>query len=284
MKALVILLLAIGVFGAAGYYTYELFIRPEQALRQERLGPATPPPPDPTVPEFQRCVALRKSGKLLQARDAFYAFVEQTPHSSKIEDAKNMLGDINTDIFLSPIPAPEKQIYIVKQGDVINRVARHMKTSGELIMRSNGLQGTMLRIGQKLAVPPTDFSVLISRKQNKVILSNKGRFFKQYPVLAWAPAIKKPPTPGKPAPPQQKQAGKVTDRMAWYNGSRITFAEKTYPEATHWIVTSIGHCTLHSEADEKSETRPVGGGILLSAKALEELAALLGKGDPVTLE
>jgi len=284
VKALVIIALALAVFGAVGYFAYELFIRPEQALRQEKYGPRTPAPPDPTVPEFQKCVALRKNGKLLPARDAFYAFVEQNPHSSKIEEAKNMLGDINTDIFLSPIPAPEKEIYIVKQGDVINRVARHMKSTGELIIRSNGIQGTMLRIGQKLAVPPTEFTVTISRKQNKVILTNKGRFFKQYPILAWPPALAKKAPGGKPAPPPPKQTGKVTDRMAWYNGSRITFADKGYPEATHWIQININHCTLHSEADEKSEVRPGGGGILLSPKALEELAALLGKGDPVVLE
>ncbi len=64
MKALVIILLALSVCGAAGYFTYELFIRPEQALRFEKSLPPTPAPPDSTLPEFQKCVAIRKSGKL----------------------------------------------------------------------------------------------------------------------------------------------------------------------------------------------------------------------------
>lgn len=283
MKALIILLVAVAVFGSAGYFTYRLFIQPEQALKQEKLLPPTPPPPDTTVPEFNKCVAIRKSGQLLQARDAFYAFIEQNPQSSKIEEAKNLLGDINTEIFLSPVAAPEKEVYIVKQGDVINRVAGKMKTTGEMIMRANHLTGSMLRIGQKLMVAPGEFSVVINRKQDKVIVLNKNRFFKQYPILGWPPALAKK-TDGKPTPPIAKQAGKVTERIAWLNGTRVTFADKGYNESTHWIQINIGHCTLHSVADEKAEGRPPGGGIVLSPKALSELAALLKKGDPVTLE
>lgn len=284
MKAIVILLLALSVFGGAGYFVYELFVKPKQALEAERNAPPAPAPPDPTVPDFQKVVAIRKSGKLLEARTAFYGFIDQFPESSKIEEAKTMLGEINTQIFLSPVPAPEKQIYDVKPGDVINRVAGKMKTTGELIMRANGMQGTMLRIGQKIAVPPTDFAVTISRKQGKVILVNGGRFFKHYPILGWPPQLSPKPVGGKTPPPVPKQAGKVTDKLAWHGGSRITFADKGYMEATHWIQINIKACTLHSEANEKSETRPPGGGILLSPRALQEMAALLSKGDPVTLE
>lgn len=283
MKALIIILLALSIFGTAGYFTYRLFIQPEQALKLEKLMPPTPPPPDMTLPDFQKCVALRKSGKLLEARAAFHAFLDQYPESSKLEEAKNMLGDINTQVFLTPVETPEKEVYIVKPGDVINRVAARMKTTGELIMRANNLSGTMLRIGQKITVAPADFSIVISRKQDKVILSNKGRFFKQYPILAWPPALAKKPG-AKPTPPPAKQAGKVTEKMAWVNGTRVTFADKDYASSTHWIQINIGHCTLHSVADEKSDARPPGGGILLAPKALEELAALLSKGDPVTLE
>ena len=284
MKALIILVLACAVFGTAGYYTYRLFILPEQALKLEKLQPPPPPPPDTTIPEFNKCVAIRKGGKLLPARDAFYRFIEEYPFSTKLDEAKNMLGEINTEIYLTPFPTPDKEVYIVKPGDVINRVAKHLKTSGELIMRANNLQGTMLRIGQRLSVPQLDLSVVISRKQDKVTLLNKNRFFKQYAILVWPPALAKKPVGGKPAPAPPKQAGKVTEKMAWHKGTRITFADKGYAESTHWIQINIAHCTLHSEADEKAEGRPPGGGIVLAPKALEELAALLSKGDTVALE
>lgn len=284
MKALIILVLAIAVFGSAGYFSYSLFILPEKALQAEKLLPPAPPPPDTTVPEFNKVVAIHKSGKLMEAREAYYDFIENYPHSGKLDEAKDLLGEINTQIFLTPFPAPEKEEYLVKRGDVINRVASRMKTTGELIMRANNLQGTMLRIGQKLTVPPTDFSIVISRKQDRVILFNQGRFFKQYPILAWPPALSKTTADGKPRPPVPKQTGSVREKFAWHDGVRINFADKNYPQATHWIQISIPHCTLHSEADEKADGRPPGGGIVLPPQALDELAALLRRGNPVTLE
>lgn len=284
MKALIILVLAIAVFGTAGYFTHRLFILPEQALREEKLQPPPPPPPDTTIPIYAKCLTLHKNGKVLQARDALYDFVEHYPHSTKLEEAKDLLGEINTQIYLTPFPAPEKEEYLVQRGDVINRVANKMKTTGELIMRANNMQGTMLRIGQKLSVAPVDFSVVISRKQEKVILLDKGRFFKHYPILSWPPGLAKKMEAGKPAPNLPKQAGKVTEKFAWHNGTRISFADKEYAQSTHWIQINIAHCTLHSEADPKAEGRPPGGGIVLSPQALDELAALLRKGNPVTLE
>ncbi len=284
MKALIILVLALSVFGTAGYYTYRLFVLPDQALREEKLLPPPPPPADTTIPEFNKCVAIHKGGKLLQARDAYYDFIEHYPHSTKLDEAKDLLGEINTQIYLTPFPAPEKEEYIVKRGDVINRVANRMKTTGELLMRANNLQGTMLRIDQKLSVPPADFSIVINRKQDRVILLNKGRFFKHYPILAWPPVLAKTTADGKPTPPVAKQTGSVREKFAWHDGIRINFADKNYPQSTHWIQISIPHCTLHSEADAKAEGRPPGGGIVLTPQALDELAALVRNGNPVTLE
>jgi LysM repeat protein len=288
VKALFIIILALAVFGAAGYATYRLFIQPEQALKMEKLLPPPPPPPDPTVPEFQKCVAIKKSGKLVPARDALYSFIEQYPESSKGAEARDMLGEINTQIYLTPFPAPDKEVYVVKPGETIDRVARHLKTTGEMIVRANNLKGTakgiILQIGQKLTVPNLDLTVVINRKQDRVIILNKGRFFKWYPVVAWPPPLTKKPVAGKAGPPVAKQAGKVTEKMAWYKGQRVMFTDKGYAESTHWIQINIAHCTLHSVADEKAEGRPPGGGIVLAPQALEELAALLNKGDTVTLE
>ena len=288
MKAIIVIILALAIFGAAGYATYRMFIQPEQALKQEKLLPPPPPPPDPTSPEFEKCVAVRKSGKLLPARDAFYGFIEQYPQSTRVGEAKDILGELNTQVYLSSIPAPDKQIYTVKPGETIDRVARHEKTTGELIIRANNLKagpkGVILQIGQKLTIPNLDLSLLIDRKQDKVIILNRGRFFKWYPVVAWPAPLNKKAATGKSAPPAVKLAGKVTEKMAWYNKQRVMFTDKGYNEATHWIQINIPHCTLHSILDEKADSRPPGGGIVLSPKALTELAVLMSKGDPVILD
>jgi LysM repeat protein len=287
VKAIFLIALALLVFGAGGYFSYEMFIHPKVELEKEKQMPQAPAPPDPSVPDYEKAVAVRQTGTLLEARSALMAFVEHNPQSSKIDDAKELLGDINTTIFLSPIAAPEKQIYIVKKGDVVSRVAKAMHTSVELLLRANHLQNSMLRIGQKLAVSPGEFSLVISRKSDKVILLEKGRFFKQYPIRSWPPIHAKKTLPSRKGAPLPKLAGKVTDKIAWLNGARVLFSDKGYANATHWIQISIPGCTLYGEPetnDTSPTAKPPSGGIALAPDALPELAAMLNKGAPVTLE
>lgn len=283
MKALFILILACAIFGTAGYFTYELFVHPQIELQRERTAPATPAPADPTLPDLNKALALKEKAQLLEARHALEDFLERFPESTALDQAREALGDVNTRIFLSPVPAPEKQLYIVKSGDVLNRVAGRTKTTAELLVKANDLQGTMLRIGQKLYVPPANFSLVISRKHSKVTVLNDGRFFKQYAIREWPPAIANAKKTGAFA----KQGGKVMDKIAWLDGNRVIFSDKGYAQATHWINISIPHCTLYSEApagaDSKTASKPPSG-IAIAPQAAAELAAMLSRGNPVTLE
>jgi LysM repeat protein len=287
VKALIIIFLIIAVFGTGAYWTYELFVRPREALKEEKLLPAEPPPPDPSLPELEKAVALQKQGKVLEARMAFKEFLDRNPQSTKIEEARERLGEINSDVTLSSMAAPEKEIYIVRSGDVLQRVAHRMKTTPELIMRSNNMSGVMLRIGQKLMITPTDFSLVINKNERKVSLLNKGEFFKQYPIRTLpARAAAAPKKTARPAP---KVTGKITEKIAFApDGRRITFDDKDYGSATHWILSVSGN-TLYSAPDENSNTtikvnKPPGGGLGIAQEQMAELAALLSKGNPVTIE
>ena len=283
MKALILLILACVIFGVSGYFAYELFLKPSVELQQEKNAPATPAPPDPSVPDFNKCVALKLQGKLLEARKAFQEFIESHPESTKLDEARDELGDINTRIFFGPMQTPEKVVYTVRGGDVITRVARQNKSTPELIMKANQLTGSMLRIGQKLLLPPANFSLIISRKQNKVIVHNDGRFFKQYHIQKWPPQI----PPYKKGVPFPKQMGKVNEKIAWLDGSRVVFNDKGYNNATFWVTVTIKHCTLYAElpptADPNKATKPPSG-IAISPQATAEMAAMLVRGTPVTLE
>ena len=282
VKALFILLLACAIFGTAGYFTYELFVRPTVELQRERAAPPTPVPADPTLPELKKLLVLKDKGQLLEARKALGDFLDRYPESTVLEEARAALGDVNTRIFLSALPAPEKQLYVVRSGDSIIRVAARTKSTGELIMRANNLADYKLQIGQKIYTSPANFSLVISRKHSKITVFNDGRFFKQYPVLKW-PATLQQPKKNAPA----KQAGKVLDKIAWLDGARVTYTAKGFADASHWINLSIPHCTLYGEAPEGADPKTVSKpptGIAISPEAASELAAMLRRGDPVTLE
>ena len=287
-KALVIIALAAAVFGTAGYYAYELFVRPQKALEAEhKLGPL-PPPPDPSLPEYERCLEIVKKGSVLASRAALAAFVEHNTLSTKLSEAKDQLGELNTKIFLSPRPAPEKQVYLVRPGDVLSKVARITRSTPELIMRGNGLNGIMLRIGQKLYYTPAEFSVVVSSRRKMVTLLDRGKFFKQYPIRDLPVGHTSSKKGAGPTPPPLKLQGKVIEKIAWgANGGRLIFSDKDYINANHWVTIGIAGHTIYSDPDPASGAKvnkPPAGGIGIAPEAAAELSILLTKGNPVTVE
>lgn len=257
----------------------------------ERLLPPPPPPPDPTVPDFNKIVELQKAGKMQEAKAGFSDFIERYPESTKQEEAKNRLGEINTTLLFSNAPSPEKQTYVVKSGDVITRVAAKTKTSPELLMKVNNLNGIMLRIGQQLTIVPAEFSLVIERRNRKVVLLYKGKFFKQYAIRTEpsAPAAQsgKKGTASTPAK-LPKVAGRVSDKISWLNGSRVSFSDKGYENSDHWIVIQPSGHSLYTDREpgpnEPKPQKPPGGGYGLPAEPMQELAALVSKNTPVTIE
>src|SRR5437588_3984506 len=216
MKWLFALLLALAIFGGAAYFAYNVLFKQELAVQKEQRGeiPATPVP-DLSLPEFQEAAKLRQEGKLVEARNALFAFIQKYPNGPHFEEAKDLLGAVNIDILFSPVPSPEKQEYIVKKGDVIARVAQKMKSTPELIMRTNNLNGIMLHIGERLLISHPDFSLFIQRKAQSVTLLDKGNFFKRYHVRT-----EKLPGGNKPPP---RITAKVAEVMAWRDGKRVGF-------------------------------------------------------------
>lgn len=282
LKTLFLLLLTAAILGGGWYYTDKLFRAPERALKAEKLAPPLPPPPDESLPELAKVLDIKKQEKWTEARTALETFIEQWPDSTKIEAARDALGEVNARILFTPVPAPEKQLYVVRSGDVLTRVAGRTKSTPELIMRANNLSTINLRIDQKLSVPATDFSVHISRKRNMVTLYNGGRYFRQYPIRSWPAQAAGKKGGGGPPP---KLTGKVVGKLSWANGQLVSFSEKAYESASHWIQFTLPSYTLYADepAGEKKVQKPPTG-IALPPEALPELATVLRKGDPVTIE
>src|SRR5256885_13799607 len=226
MKWLFVLLLALAIFGGAAWFGYNTFVKEEMEVKKEQRGEVTPPPVvDVSLPEFQAAAQLRQEGKLTEARDALVAFIQKYPSGKHLDEARDVLGEINIDIFLSRHPSPEKIDYVVKSGDVLAKISRKLKTTPELIMRMNNMSGTMLHIGEHLLISHPDFSIVIQRKANLVMLLNHGTFFKQYHVREAKLSPKQP----------SKITAKVAETMAWKGGKRVGIGSKEYLGSTRWI-------------------------------------------------
>ena len=278
MKWLLVLLLALVIFGGAAWFGYNTFVKQEIELKKEQRGEVPPAPvPDISLPEFQAAAQLQQEGKLAEAREALIAFIQKYPTGLHLEEARDMLGEVNVDILLSRYPSPEKTEYIVKSGDVLAKIARKLKTTPELIMRMNNMSGTMLHIGDRLLISHPDFSMVIQRKANVVVLLNHGVFFKQYHVRE------------AKLPPKQSSTitAKVAETMAWKNGKRVGVGSNDYIRSTRWIrLAGAPAYTLYSTPDTAHpnlEQPPPPSGLGLAASDVEELSSLVNNGTPVTI-
>jgi len=278
MKWLLVLLLALIIFGGAAWFGYNSFVKEEIAVKKEQRGEVTQlPAPDISLPEFQAAAQLRQEGKLAEARDALVVFIQKYPGGLHVEEAKDLLGEINVDILLSRYPSPEKTEYVVKSGDVLAKISRRLKTTPELIMRMNNMSGTMLHIGEHLLISHPDFSIVIQRKANLVMLLNHGAFFKQYHVREAKLSPKQP----------SKITAKVAETMAWKDGKRVGLGSKDYISSTRWIrLAGAAAYTLYSMPDSAHpnlDQPPPPVGLGLAASDVEELSSLVNNRTPVTI-
>ena len=73
----------------------------EIEVKKEQRGEVTPPPAvDVSLPDFEAAVKLREDGKLTEARDALVAFIQKYPNGKHLDEARDVLGDVNTAILL----------------------------------------------------------------------------------------------------------------------------------------------------------------------------------------
>jgi LysM repeat protein len=277
MKWLFAFLLAVVIFGSAAFFGYHIIIKPEMAVRAEQNGEVPDEPKvDISLPEFQAAAKLRQDGKLNEARSALTSFLQKYPNGMHTEEAKDLLGDVNMDILLSRYPSPEKQEYLVKSGDVLARVASKTKSTPELIMRTNNLNGTMLHIGERLLISHPEFSLFIQRKAHSITLLDKGAFFKRYHIRT----VKTPPK----TPP--RITTRVAETMGWQGDKRVGFGSKEYIGSVRWIRLNTPGYIIYSEVDPARSggtVPPPPLGLGMAASDVEELSGLVNTKTTVTI-
>jgi LysM repeat protein len=275
LKGLFVLMLTAAVFGGGAYFTYKLFLKPKEDLQKETAVGSPTPPPDQTLPEYERILDLKNSHQWQDARQGYEHFIETYPASTKLDAAKDDLGDINIAIYFSDGASPDKDAYVVKPGDSLARIEKKMKVPGDVIMRTNGItDARKLRAGDTLYVPHPDFGLVIDRKGQMVTLYNHARFFKQYHPAKWSAPVPK----GSLVPVDAK----VMDISSTRNGVRVAYGTANYEGSSHWIQITPGSCSLYTDPAQGGEKS--GAGIALNPSDMDELCALLTHGVPVTIQ
>lgn len=291
VKFLIVLALAAIVFGGGGYLTYNA-LHPYRDLH-------FPPPGQHGVwvPPLERQIAkarvLRTDGKLADAQKLLREQLRIYRNSPAAKEGRELLGDINTEMFFSTAYPFGKTEYVVQRGDTLWRIARKLNSSPEAIIRTNNLASDRLRIGDRLFVPEGDFTLTLDLPNERAVVHQGDHFFKQYPIVAME----------LPRSRQPQISTHVLANTFWRDGQRLTSAEekKNTDGATPWIQLAQGGYILYGVSEGSSEVEDSSveidekksaatrnpdippHGIALLKDDLAELQLLIDRGTPVTI-
>jgi LysM repeat protein len=286
----VVTLLAAAILGSSGYFA-RIVSTPVELTRLEAIPWVKYV--HPNVKQLKEARDLVRQGKLKEAQKMVTRALLIWPQSPVTRELRDLLGNLNTQIFLSKEPSPRKTEYIVKQGDALSSIAKKLDSSAEAIIRVNSLDSTLIRPGERLLVPRLDFAMTIDLPNNRLILHDADGFFCQYPIVSTQ------------LPPTRRSALelKVAAKSFWEHGKEVRADHGLQKEGTPRI--DLGHAgyvlygvgeerqastsEIAVSTDDNEQTTGSGNvnrppqGIAMMKDDIADIALLTRKGAPVNI-
>lgn len=246
----------------------------EDARQTVSAGPADT---DASLQHLTRAKTLQAAGDYQAAREAAYQVLEATQDSRTAESARQLLGEMHTELVFSPRQMQEKEDYVIESGDSLARIARKFNTTVELLQKGNNLKGSLIRRGDRLRILKGTFSVQVDKSDNLLDVFLNDRFFKRYSVGT-----------GKFA---KTPAGEfeINDRIAqptWWrpDGKAIPYGNPENLLGTHWLSLNVRGYGIHGTWEPDTIGQQASAGcVRLLNEDIEELYALLPLGTPVKI-
>ncbi|MCW0218959.1 MAG: LysM peptidoglycan-binding domain-containing protein [Prosthecobacter sp.] len=271
---------------AAAYYIYDKILSPDKRIQAEiaSIKKSDIPRIDPGAKRFDAAIDLIKEGRIEDGRDGLFKLIQQFPDSPTCVEAKRIIGEINMDQLFASQSKVGKKDYIVQPGDSLALIANKQGTTMDMLIRLNGLMGTMLQPGDHLTILPLEFSLVVDVSAKTVTLrrGEKNLFFKEYQ----ATEIRLPTSVKIPTDMEIKGKSAVVD------GKAVISNDPRYAEAEKWLPGSRTGVVLRTPPPVKAipvpdpsqpATAPIleeapESGVFLAREDLEEMFALVRNG------
>ncbi len=117
-------------------------------------------------------------GQLADAKIMLDRLVASSPDAEAIK----LLGEVNIKLLKSPLMMPGKEYYVIQSGDYLQKIAKNHKTTVALIKKMNGMETDTIRLGARLLVFNSDFTMRVSKTRNELDLFMGDKIFKRYSV------------------------------------------------------------------------------------------------------
>jgi LysM repeat protein len=195
------------------------------------------------------------------------------PESTALDEARRIVGEINLDLLISPIPAPEKGEHVVRSGEALVTIARRYETTIDYIMRANGKTNALIFPNESLIVSPLNFRIEIDRKKGRITVFEGERFFKDYAIVE----TNLPPELRAPV------STTVSEKVAWYDNRPVNFTDDAYFSSSKWLRSGRMGLFVRAEKGSGSEGEARQFGVMVSRPDMEELFTILRTGSPLAL-
>ena len=233
------------------------------------VAPPTPVPAPPVDDRVPEALKLKADGKPIEAR----ALLQELATN---DQAAAALGELNTQIALTALPAPEKLDYTIQPGDTLGKIASRYGTTIELLRKANHLTGDKIRVGDRLRIYQGKFAVAVSKNANTLTVTDAGKFFKRYRV-GTGQFSKTPVGDFKITVRQEKPD--------WHRGDKIVpFGDPENILGTHWLGLDVRGYGIHGTWETNSIGKQSSAGcIRMLNDDVAELFTLLPVGTPVSI-
>ena len=219
---------------------------------------------------FQRARELIALGRVGEGREKLLYVVNFHPGSPTAPEAKRILGEMNLDELLSTENMEGKSVCKVRSGDSYLAIAAKYETTLDCLMLLNGLTDFRhLHPGDKLIAMPLNLRVIVDPGRRTLSLWDKGRFLKEYPLLACNPGSR---THGAKTKISGK-TGVLADR-------RVPPSSEAYRGSDKVLSLGVGGLAIRAMP---GDGEAAGQGFFVSRPDIEELALLLRVGNEVEI-
>lgn len=125
---------------------------------------------------------FERSGDLDKARYYYRKILADFPDIDDRESIRERIRKIDVDKMASREISDGVIVHEVKPGDSLYAIARRYDTTVPLIREINDLNSDVIRLGQKLKVITSEFSIYVDKAENILILEKDGEPFREYVV------------------------------------------------------------------------------------------------------
>ena len=220
--------------------------------------------------------SLEASGDFSAAKEKYEKLLSDFTNSATAPRWQKKVEDLNIKLLFSSIITPKSELYEIKPGDTIDKIAREFKTTPELIMKNNNLSESKIIPGRKIKVWNSPFGILISKSQNTLTLKAGEEVIKVYNVSTG----KNNSTP--------TGTFKIVNKLlnpAWFKtGTVIPFGSPDNILGTRWLGLDLAGYGIHGTTDPQDIGKQATEGcVRLANPDVEELYTIVPIGTEVTI-